>query len=110
MVQQLTDMSRFLDEHVVPDEADLITRYVVPHPGKRGRAYAYLEDTGPSVSAIVRGLRVDPEIAEMAASWNISEEAVRAAVGFYRRHRAYIDARILLEDDDWNHPDDWDET
>lgn len=109
MVQQLTDMSRFLDEHVVPNEAELIARYIGPKPGKRGRAYAHLPATGPSVAAIVRSLMVDPDIAEAAAAWGIPEEAVRAAIAFYRRHRAFIDARILLEDDAWTDPHDWDE-
>ena len=82
------------------DEEQLIARYIKPHPHKHGRAYAYLFDFGPSVSAIIRALQAgNGEVAETAASWNVPEDAVRAAIAFYRRHREYIDARHLLEDD-----------
>ena len=41
------------------DEDNLIARYIKPHPHKFGRAYAYLFDSGPSVSTIVRGLQTE---------------------------------------------------
>ena len=53
-----------------------------------------------SVAAIVRGIRGrEGDIGQTAADWEMPEEAVRAAIAFYRRHREFIDARILLEDD-----------
>lgn len=109
MVHQLTDMARFLDEEVVPNEADLIARYIGPKSGDEGRAYARLDATGPSVSAIIRSLMGNPSVAATAATWNVPEDAVRAAIGFYRRYRAYVDARILLEDDDWSVRTGWPE-
>ena len=77
----------------------LIARYIRPHPHEHGRAYAYIADTGPSVSAIIRSLLVgDRNLVEIARDWNVSEDAVRAAIAFYHRHKPYFDARFLLED------------
>ncbi len=104
MVQQLTRTSLLLDQEAAPDEDDLIARYIGPHPDKRGRAYARLRDYGPSVSAIIRDLKADRPFVETAASWELPDDAVRAAIAFYRQHRAFVDARILLEDDEWS---DW---
>jgi hypothetical protein len=94
-------------EFVLPpeteDEEQLIAQYIGPHPHEWGRAYAYFPDYGPSVATIIRSLRwVHGTVEETAASWRIPEDAVRAAIGFYRQNRDYIDARIMLEDDDWN--------
>ena len=97
---QLQSVS-IVDAEESPDrEAELIARYIKPHPDDRGRAYAYFPDYGHSVSAIVRALgQPDGEIGRTATDWDMPEEAVRAAIAFYRRYREYIDARILLEDD-----------
>jgi hypothetical protein len=83
---------------------ELIARYIKPHPNERGREYAMVVD-GPSVAAIIRALLGGAgDYAAVAASWNVPTDAVRAAVTFYHRNRAFIDARMLLEDDEW-HPE-----
>lgn len=92
------------DRTAFPDldafEKELIARYIRPHPHEHGRAYAYIVDTGPAVSAIIRDLLVgDRAIPALARGWGTTEDAVRAAIAFYHRHRPYFDARMLLEDD-----------
>ena len=96
----------FLDEtEEQPGDAELIARYIRPHPDGLGRAYAYLAD-GPPVAGVVRALReYGGDIGKTAASWGVSEEGVRAVLAFYRRHRPYFEALILLEDDDWTDRD-----
>jgi uncharacterized protein (DUF433 family) len=37
------------------------------------------------------------EIPEVAAAYDVPEEAIVAAIAYYRRHRALIDARLLLQ-------------
>ena len=87
-------------DETLDGEAELIARYIKPHPSDRGRAYAWFPAYGHSVAAIVRGIRGrEGDIGQTAADWEMPEEAVRAAIAFYRRHREFIDARILLEDD-----------
>ena len=87
-------------DETLDGEAELIARYIKPHPSDRGRAYAWFPAYGHSVAAIVRALRSrGGDVNETAADWEMPEEAVRAAIAFYRRHRALIDARILIEDD-----------
>ena len=84
------------------DADELIARYVRPHPIGHGRAYAVIAD-GPSVSAIIRHVMVeDTDVAKTAKSWHMPEDAVRAALAFYQRHEPYFEARILLEDDDFD--------
>ncbi len=95
-----------LDRDQEDRETELIGRYIKPHPHKSGRAYAYFPDYGASVAAIVRDLAVDGDVARTAAAWRMPEDAVRAAVGYHRRNRAFIDARILLEDDQFG-ADSW---
>jgi hypothetical protein len=81
---------------------ELIARYIKPHPSKRGREHAVVVD-GPSVAAIIRALLGGVgDYAAVAASWAVPTDAVRAAVIFYQRNRAFFDARMLLEDDEWN--------
>ena len=97
-------------DETIDGEAELIARYVKPHPSDRGRAYAWLPAYGQSVAAIVRGIRArEGDIGQLREDWELPKEAVRAAIAFYRRHRPFIDARILLEDDAWTDPDDWDD-
>ena len=83
-----------------PNDAELIARYIAEHPQKRGQAYVYLPDHGHSVAALVRDPRQNGgNIAETAASWDVPEDAVHAVLAFYHRYREAIDARIVIEDD-----------
>jgi hypothetical protein len=42
------------------------------------------------------------DLPTVASAYDLSEEAVRAAIAYYRRHRALIDARILLQNEAFN--------
>ena len=81
---------------------ELIARYIQPHPHEPGRANAYLPDRGCSVARIVRDLQAGDGIVNVAATWDLPEDAVHAVIAFYYRNRAIIDARLLLEDDEWD--------
>ena len=86
------------------DEADaaqaLIDRHIVPGPGGRGPADARLGESGTPVWALVGAFfshaLADPR--RVAAAYEVSEEAVRAALLFYRRHQVAIDGRLALND------------
>lgn len=39
------------------------------------------------------------DLPTVAAAYDLSDEAVHAAIAYYRRHRALIDARILLQNE-----------
>ena len=82
------------------DDGALIARYIKPDPDRPGRAYAYFPDYGYSVARIIRDVNsANGDIAATARHWEMPDDAVRAAVAFYRRYRDFIDARILIEDD-----------
>jgi uncharacterized protein (DUF433 family) len=81
------------------DGEALIQRYIDPnwdrYPG--GRADARLRDSGVPVWALVGHLRVIGNDADqLAADYELSREAVDAALAYYRRHHELIDARLLL--------------
>jgi hypothetical protein len=83
-----------------PGDADLIARHIRPHPQKGGRAYAFFPEHGTSVAAVVRTLREnDGDLADTADTWGMTEDEVRAGVAYYRRYRDYIDARIVIDED-----------
>jgi hypothetical protein len=93
--------------HLKPlhNDAELIERHIVPHPIKRGRAYARLRDSGYSVATLLRFLdSVDGDVVETARVYELPEESVLAVLAFYRQNKPYIDAVILLENDDWPEP------
>ena len=77
----------------------LLQRHIDPswdrYPG--GRADARLSDTGVPVWALVGHLRaVGNDIDRVAADYELPPEAAEAALVYYRRHKALIDARLLL--------------
>lgn len=83
------------------DEA-VLDRMVEPDPHQPGRAYARLVDHGTPVWAIIVYLRgTNGDIGRTAADYLLPEEAIRAAMRYYDRNRAYIDALILLNDEPW---------
>jgi len=85
----------------------LITRYIRPDSDFRVRhaARVYTEHRAPHVWALIGHLRGGGGIAQTAAEYGLPEDAVVAAVAFYARHRPYIDAKLLLNDDYY---DEWD--
>ncbi len=81
----------------------LIARYIAPRRYEDGRANAYLPDYGYRVAALIAYLQsVNNDVQETARSYQLPEEAMLAAIAFYRQNRAVIDARILLDIDQWD--------
>ena len=82
-------------------EAELIKRWIEPEPRKQGRAEAQLVKYGVSIWVLIRlWQNVDGDVLEVARSYDLPEEAVRAALAYYRQNRYLIDARIALYDDE----------
>jgi uncharacterized protein (DUF433 family) len=82
-------------------DQELIERYIDPdfdgYPS--GPADARLRESGVSVWILVTYLRLfDNDIDEVARQYDIPREAVQGALAFYRSHKPYIDARILLNE------------
>lgn len=54
---------------------------------------------GPDVWVLVRYLRaVDGDVSQAAEDYQIPEDAVRAALDFYRAHKKAIDGRIAVDE------------
>jgi uncharacterized protein (DUF433 family) len=80
-----------------PDEDRLIAAHV---DARWGRAEARLKRAGVSVPAIVESLRVyDGDAAQVRDAFALTPEELEAALAYYRRHKKYVDARILLNSD-----------
>jgi uncharacterized protein (DUF433 family) len=79
------------------DEDRLIAEHV---DASWGRADARLRPSGVSVWALVGYMRAtggDPERARQA--YELAPEELAAALVYYRRHRRYVEARLLLNSD-----------
>ncbi|MCC7103945.1 MAG: DUF433 domain-containing protein [Chloroflexi bacterium] len=67
------------------------------YPG--GLADARLRDSGVPIWALIGHLRViGQDTAQLARDYEISAEAVAAALAFYRHHKRVIDARLVLNE------------
>jgi len=76
---------------------DLITRYIEPDPHRPGPADARLIGYGVAVWALVAYLpAVSSDIEQVAHDYALPREAVEAALAYYQRHKAAIDARIAV--------------
>jgi hypothetical protein len=80
------------------DADALVAAYIEPHPAKPGIVNYRLKENagGCPVWAIIGDLA--PGIltpAQVAREYDISREALDAALVFYARHRDIIDARII---------------
>jgi uncharacterized protein (DUF433 family) len=79
------------------DEQKLIDQHVVPDPSGRRVADARLQSSGVPVWTIVWDLRaVDGNADQVRRDYEISAEELEAALAYYRRHRAAIDARLEM--------------
>ena len=83
---------------VVRDRAQqLIARWIEPHPWKGGRAEALVRGSVP-VWAIIGQLGGDTDdpaaIADVAGDYDLSAEAVEAALAYYRAHPGALDERL----------------
>jgi hypothetical protein len=97
----------------LPDERtgnELIARYIRAGANGGGRHDARVKAglSGAPVWALIGDLRGGGGIPGTAQGYNLPEEAVVAAVAFYAKHRPYIDAWLLINEDyfdDWEPPD-----
>jgi len=82
-------------EHAMPDD-ELIARYIELDPRHRWPGGARLRDSGVHVWALVGHWRyaTDGNAAAVAHDYDLPEEAVRAALAYYERHKGAIDARL----------------
>ena len=79
----------------IEERSDKVTKWICPHPRRRGVEEARLVAPQIAVWALIGHLRtVDWEIARTAAAYRIPVEAVEAALLYYRQHQAAIDARL----------------
>ena len=63
------------------------------------RADAWLCESGVSIWVIVRNLNMDHgDREEVARDFDLSQEEIDAALAYYRRHKKYVDARIILDE------------
>jgi uncharacterized protein (DUF433 family) len=74
---------------------DLIATHIEIQPHRPDPEEARVVGHGYPVWILVDALvAADHDLARVARDYELPEEAVRAAVAFYDRHRAAIDARI----------------
>lgn len=86
--------------HIESPDA-LIERYIEPHPSKPGVSNARLTtDRHVPVWALIGHLDVvEGDRDQVAHDYGVPREAVDAALAYYGRHKASIDARLLLNCD-----------
>ncbi len=103
-VQQFVDLK--IDDPVtgtVEGDNELVARYIAPKPHESGRASAYFPNHGFYVATIVgKLLHANGDIQETARAYQLPVDGVLAALAFYRQNRAIIDARLLLDLDQWD--------
>lgn len=83
-------------------DQELIERHIVPGPIEgHGASDARLADSGVYVWALIGYLQnaVPDDQAQEIADYDVSPEAMKAALAYYRRHTPVIDARIVLNRD-----------
>ena len=77
------------------NDAELIARHIETDPYHPGPGDVRLVESGVSVWAVIGHLpSVNGDAAQAAADYELSPEAMAAALAYYRKHRAAIDARL----------------
>ena len=74
----------------------LIEKWIDKTTDDRGPAYVRLAEYGTPVWALIGYLNAVGDVQQVIRDYDISEEAMRAALAFYRQYQAHIDGRILL--------------
>ncbi len=75
----------------------LIAQYIEPHPAKPGLSNTRVNVRGVPVWALIGWLEDDYSNAnQVARDYVIPYEEMEAAIAFYERHKAVIDARLIL--------------
>ena len=80
------------------NDDELIVKYLEPNPDKGGKAEYRLKKHGLSVWAVIGRYQYVSDAARVAEDCEISEEAVSAALAFYRRNKPVIDDRIAANE------------
>jgi uncharacterized protein (DUF433 family) len=84
-----------LNTEIRTDE-ELVARWIEPNPHKPRPAEAWVLPRHVSVWAVIRQLELDAwKVKCVAEGFELPVEAVEAAIRYYRRHRADVDARII---------------
>jgi uncharacterized protein (DUF433 family) len=74
---------------------ELIRRYIEPNPWKPQVEEAWLiESAIPVWSLIGHWKATGRDTAQIAQDYEVSENEVRAALAYYRRHKCAIDTRL----------------
>lgn len=87
------------------DEATL-DALIEQDPDKPGRHNARFVEYGTHLWAVLNSLRRTSDdipngnIADAVTDWGFPEEAIRAAIRYYERHRNLYDAYFLLQDEE----------
>jgi uncharacterized protein (DUF433 family) len=100
-----TKVRNALEElEITETEADaLIARYIRQDPVRRGRDRARTGTDNGMVSVwIVVSYLKAADVAEVARAYDVPEDAILAAIAYYRRHRDLIDARLLLQNESFH--------
>ena len=80
---------------VVMGEQELIDRLIEQNPHRPGLSEAWIAAYGVPVWALIGYLgMVDGNADQVALDYDLPREAVEAALAYYRRHQAVIEARI----------------
>ena len=74
---------------------ELIARHVELRPVRPWPAEARLVDSAVPIWSIIGYLKaMDWDVAEVAHEFDVPQEAIEAALAYYRRHQCFIDARL----------------
>ncbi len=77
----------------------LIAAHIEPHgdPRKRDRGEYWLKESGVPVWAIIGHLpAADGDLDVVASDYGVPREVVEAAIAYYERNRALVDARLMM--------------
>ena len=80
----------------------LVDAMIEQDPSKPGRHNARFKEYGTHVWAVLGVLqRTNGDVAATAREWQMPEDAVRAAIRYYERHKELFDAYFLLDEEEW---------
>jgi uncharacterized protein (DUF433 family) len=94
-----TPTKRRTRKQIEAERDRLIEQYIEPDPHSSAPYDVRIKEVGVHVWAIIGYLPVvggDPD--QVAAGYHVSRQAVDAAIAYYERNRAIIDARIQAND------------
>jgi uncharacterized protein (DUF433 family) len=82
------------------DDERLVDEYIEPKDLRHGGRADARTRSGVPVWALIGYKRATGgDVDRLASSYDLPREEVEAALAYYRRNKAYIDARLLLNSD-----------